>query len=79
MTIVKKTAVFLISLLSLSYIYGVQVAEAHVAINTSPTTSCNLIDSTDYTTHAINQIDSRISLVASSTGLSLYTNRDFSL
>ena len=51
---------------------------AHVAINSSPTTACNALDSTDLTTHTSNQIDSRLALSSALTGLSMFSSEPLS-
>ncbi len=67
-----KKAIFLISLVvSLS---PIQIVLAHASIPTAPTTACNIIGSTDLTTHVSNQIDSRLA-VATSTNTQLYLSR----
>ncbi len=46
---------------------------AHVGIPAAPITSCGSIDSTEFRTHVTNQIDSRLTGLASSTSLNLFT------
>lgn len=65
----------LFTVLLSSFIFFNSMVSAHVGIPSSPTTACVSIDSTDLGTHVANQIDSRIALAASSTGISLYTSR----
>ena len=60
-------------------IFSPYVASAHVAILDGTNISCGSLDSTDLTTHTTNQIESRILQTSSTTGLSMYSNRDFSL
>lgn len=68
-----------VSLIILSTFSVYSIAFAHVTIPTSPSTSCGSLDSIDLRVHAANQIDERLALASSTNGLSMYTNRDFSL
>lgn len=48
---------------------------AHVGIPSTPTTSCGSIDSTDFVTHVTSQMDTRISGVASSGAMQMFSTK----
>ena len=51
------------------------IVSAHTTIPTAPTTSCGSLDSLDLSTHATNQVDSRLTGKASSTDWTIFTTR----
>lgn len=72
----KITSVFVILFLFIS----VQNVIAHITVPSTPTTSCGSIDSVNLITHVSNQIDNRLALTATSSGLqnTLFTTRNIS-
>ncbi len=72
------TILFLCSLSCFIFIFNPISVSAHVQITSAPTTACNSLDSLDLSTHASNQINSRLSAVSTTTGLAEYTNRPLS-
>ena len=70
---------FLTSLLCCGLLALPALVFAHVGIPNTPTTSCGSIDSTDFATHVINQMDTRIAGVSSSSAMQMFSTRGDSL
>ena len=66
---------FSISLLCSTLFVLPALTFAHIGIPSTPTTSCGSIDSTDFTTHVTNQMDTRISGVSSSSAMQMFSTR----
>jgi uncharacterized delta-60 repeat protein len=73
----KKLVVLFVPfiLIAICIFAGFKIADAHTSINSSQTTPCGSLDSTDLATHMYNQIYNRTNGLSTTTSLSILTTR----